>query len=102
MTTTGTRARAPYGAALHVLSALTGQPERFFLGPPADSCRTRRARIEVTALLLLDLDDSDALTARRMTGRRTELLAVVDELIRAEEAAAGTGLDEELTGGWAA
>ncbi|MEU9480787.1 hypothetical protein [Streptomyces sp. NPDC048191] len=97
-------ARPSYGVALHALSTLTGQPERFFLGRPADSCRTRGANLEFVATLLLDLDDADALTARRRTTPRPELLAVVDELEQAEDAAAGPGLadDDEFAGGWAA
>ncbi|MFI7396239.1 hypothetical protein [Streptomyces tendae] len=103
MTTTDTVARPPFGAALHALSTLTGQPERFFLGRPADSARTRGARVEFVAMLLLDLDDRDALTARRRTtAPRPALLAVVDELEHAENAAAGLGLDDEIAGGWAA
>ncbi|MFJ4342955.1 hypothetical protein [Streptomyces sp. NPDC088915] len=105
MTTTETAARPPFGAALHALSTLTGQPERFFLGRPADSARTRSARVEFVAMLLLDLDDRDALTARRRTtatAPRPALLAVVDELEHAENTAAGLGLDEEFAGGWAA
>ncbi|MEU5091109.1 hypothetical protein [Streptomyces sp. NPDC021356] len=108
MTTTETAARPPFGAALHALSTLTGQPERFFLGRPADSARTRGARVEFVAMLLLDLDDHDALTARRTTARRRTtaprpaLLAVVDELEHAENTAAGLGLDDEIAGGWAA
>ncbi|MEU3218660.1 hypothetical protein [Streptomyces sp. NPDC006971] len=103
MTTTETAARPPFGAALHALSTLTGQPERFFLGRPADSARTRGARVEFVAMLLLDLDDHDALTARRRTASpRPALLAVVDELEHAENVAAGLGLDDEIAGGWAA
>ncbi|MFB6670176.1 hypothetical protein [Streptomyces parvus] len=102
MTTTETAARPPFGAALHALSTLTGQPERFFLGRPTDSARTRGARVEFVAMLLLDLDDHDALTARRRTTPRPALLAVVDELEHAENAAAGLGLDDEIAGGWAA
>ncbi|WP_329021057.1 hypothetical protein [Streptomyces sp. NBC_01601] len=103
MTITETAARPPYGAALHALSTLTGQPERFFLGRPADSARTRGARIEFVAMLLLDLDDHDALTARRRTtAPRPALLAVVDELEHAENTAAGLGLDDEIARGWAA
>ncbi|MFD4320513.1 hypothetical protein [Streptomyces sp. NPDC058548] len=81
---------------------MTGQPERFFLGRPADSVRTCGANLEFVAMLLLDLDDADALTARRLTAPRSALLAVVDELEHAENAAAGLGLDDELAGGWAA
>ncbi|MFF8387844.1 hypothetical protein ACF053_29965 [Streptomyces kanasensis] len=82
------------------MSTLTGQPEAFFLGP-ADS--TRGARIEFVATLLLDLGDTDALTARsRTTTARPALLALVDELEHAEDAAAGLGLDDEIAGGWAA
>ncbi|WP_331720883.1 hypothetical protein OG306_40580 (plasmid) [Streptomyces sp. NBC_01241] len=103
MTTTETAARPPFGAALHALSTLTGQPERFFLGRPADSARTRGARIEFVAMLLLDLDDHDALTARRRTtAPRPALLAVVDELEHAENVTAGLGLDDEIARGWAA
>ncbi|MYS37584.1 hypothetical protein K388_07353 [Streptomyces sp. KhCrAH-43] len=91
-----------FGAALHALSALTGQPEHFFLGRPADSARTRGARVEFVAMLLLDLDDHDALTARRRTTPRPALLTLVDELELAENAAAGLGLDDEITEGWAA
>lgn len=98
--------RPSFGAALHALSALTGQPEQFFLGRPADSARTRNARVEVVAMLLLDLGDHDALTARRRTTAprpaRPALLAVVNELEHAENAVAGFGLDEEIAGGWAA
>lgn len=93
--------RPPFGAALHALSRLTGQPERFFLGRPADSVRTRGAHVEFVAMLLLDLDDHDALTARRRTPRPA-LLAVVDELEHAENAAVGHGLDDEIAAGWAA
>ncbi|MFE5863170.1 hypothetical protein ACFQ77_21865 [Streptomyces virginiae] len=108
MTTIDTAAGPPFGAALHALSTLTGQPEHFFVGSPADSARTRGARVEFIAMLLLDLDDHDALTARRRTpARRTPaprpaLLAVVTELEHAENTAAGFGLDEEIAGGWAA
>ncbi|MFD3889995.1 hypothetical protein [Streptomyces microflavus] len=102
MTTTETAARPPFGAALHALSTLTGQPERFFLGRAADSARTRGAHVEFVAMLLLDLDDHDALTARRRTTPRPALLAVVDELEHAENAAAGLGLDDEIARGWAA
>ncbi|MFE9406871.1 hypothetical protein ACFYNY_34750 [Streptomyces sp. NPDC006530] len=93
----------PFGAALHALSTLTGQPETFFLGRPADSARTRGARIEFVAMLLLDLDDHDALTARRRTTTsRPALFAVVDELEHAENTAAGLGLDDQIARGWAA
>ncbi|MFG2162750.1 hypothetical protein [Streptomyces olivaceus] len=99
---TTTAERPPYGAALHALSTLTGQPEAFFLGRPADGPRSRGARVEFVAMLLLDLGDTDAITARRRTAPRPALLAVVDELEHAEESAAGHGLDEEIAGGWAA
>lgn len=102
MSTNESAVRTPYGAALHALSTLTGQPERFFLGHPGDSSRTRGAKLEFVATLLLDLDDTDALTARSRTASRPALLALVDELEHAEEATAGPGLDDELAGGWAA
>ena len=102
MSTNTSAVRTPYGAALHALSALTGQPERFFLGSLADSPRTRGANLEFVATLLLDLDDADALTARRRTAPRPALLALVEELEHAEDAAAGPGLDDEIAGGWAA
>ncbi|MFE2529443.1 hypothetical protein ACFXEL_35050 [Streptomyces sp. NPDC059382] len=102
MTTNDSAARPPFGAALHALSTLTGQPEHFFLRP-TDPARTRGAHIEFVAMLLLDLDDHDALTARRRTtAARPALLAVVTELEHAENTAAGFGLDEEIAGGWAA
>ncbi|MBB6439567.1 hypothetical protein [Streptomyces candidus] len=96
--------RPPYGAALHALSALTGQPEHFFLGRPADSSRKRGAHIEFVTMLLLDLDDPDALTARRRTAAPSPaLLAVVDELEHAEQIPTAPLLsDDEFAGGWAA
>ncbi|WP_371801513.1 hypothetical protein OHA38_43830 (plasmid) [Streptomyces sp. NBC_01732] len=97
------RSTPPFGAALHALSTLTGQPERFFLGRPDDSGRTRAANLEFVTMLLLDLDDHDALTARRgAIAPRPTLLAIIGELEDAENAAAGLGLDDELAGGWAA
>lgn len=103
MTTHASAAPTPYGAALHALSALTGQPERFFLGQPGDSCRMRGANLEFVATLLLDLDDSEALTARsRSALPRPELLALVDELEQADEAAGPEQADEEFARGWAA
>ncbi|MFD8385252.1 hypothetical protein ACFV2X_43170 [Streptomyces sp. NPDC059679] len=102
MSTNESAVRTPYGAALHALSALTGQPERFFLGSPADSSRARGAYLEFVATLLLDLDDPEAITARRRTASRPALLALVEELEQAEETTAGPGLDDEITGGWAA
>ncbi|MFC8223822.1 hypothetical protein ACFUTY_37345 [Streptomyces sp. NPDC057362] len=97
-------ARPSYGVALHALSMLTGQPEHFFLGRPDGSSRARGANLEFVAMLLLDLDDTDALTARRRTAPRPQLLAVVDELEHAENVTAGPGLadDDEFAGGWAA
>ncbi|MGW0491098.1 hypothetical protein [Streptomyces olivaceus] len=65
MSTNEPPARVPYGAALHALSQLTGQPEDFFLGQPGESCRNRGANLEFVTTLLLDLNDADALTARR-------------------------------------
>jgi hypothetical protein len=95
--------RPPYGAALHALSSLTGQPERFFLGRPADSSRTRGARIEFVTMLLLDLDDPDALTARRRTTAPSPaLLAVVDELEHADETGTPAQSDNAFVGRWAA
>lgn len=103
MTITETAARPPYGAALHALSTLTGQPEAFFLGHPGDSARTRGARIEFIAMLLLDLDDPDALTARRRTTAPSPaLLAVVDELEHADETGTPAQGDNAFVGGWAA
>ncbi|MFJ5645799.1 hypothetical protein [Streptomyces sp. NPDC093223] len=102
MSTNQSAVRAPYGAALHALSQLTGQPESFFLGHPGDSSRARGANLEFVATLLLDLDDTDARTARARTAPRPSLLALVDELEHAEEAAAGPGLDDQAAGGWAA
>lgn len=96
-------ARPSYGVALHALSTLTGQPQHFFLGRPDGSNRARGANLEFIAMLLLDLGDTDALTARRRTTPRPQLLAVVGELERAEDVTAGPGLaDDELAGGWAA
>lgn len=102
MSTNESSVRTPYGAALHALSTLTGQPEHFFLGHPADSSRARGAQLEFVTTLLLGLDDTDALTARSRTAPRPALLALVEELEHTEETAAGPGLDDELTGGWAA
>ncbi|RPK32637.1 hypothetical protein EES39_38210 [Streptomyces sp. ADI92-24] len=94
----------PLGAALHALSALTGQPKRFFLGRPADSSGKQGAHIEFVAMLLLDLDDPEALTARRRTATPSPaLLAVVDELEHAEQITTAAVLsDDEFAGGWAA
>ncbi|MER6256818.1 hypothetical protein ABT224_36295 [Streptomyces sp. NPDC001584] len=94
--------RPPFGAALHALSTLTGQPELFFLGRPADSARTRGAHLEFVATLLLELDDHDALTARLRTSPRPALLAVVTELEHADDTAGPELADDEFAGGWAA
>ncbi|GHH26089.1 hypothetical protein [Streptomyces rubradiris] len=102
MTTHASAAPTPYGAALHALSSLTGQPERFFLGQPGDSCRLRGANLEFLATLLLDLRDADALTARRRCLPRPQLLTVVEELERADEAAGPEQSDDEIERGWAA
>ncbi|MDW8803669.1 hypothetical protein P1P68_02315 [Streptomyces scabiei] len=102
MSTNESVVRTPYGVALHALSQMTGQPEHFFFGHPGDSSRTRGAKLEFVATLLLDLDDSDALTARSRTAPRPSLVALVEELEQAEDTAAGHGLDDEIAGGWAA
>ncbi|MET8823718.1 hypothetical protein [Streptomyces rochei] len=103
MSTNEPAVRTPYGAALHALSQMTGQPEHFFLGHPGESCRNRGANLEFVATLLLDLDDPDALAARsRSTSPRTELLAVITELEHADDTAGPELSSDELAGGWAA
>ncbi|MFH8642024.1 hypothetical protein [Streptomyces goshikiensis] len=107
MTSSQISPKRPFGAALNALSTLTGQPDRFFLGSPADSSHARSAGLEFVSMLLLDLEDQDALTARLRAARGRPappraLIAVVDELEQADEFAGPELADDEFTRGWAA